>query len=293
VELRTYLDCLPCLLNQALKAARAATGDEDIHRKVLNSFAERIPGLSLGLKPPEIAQQCYQLVHRLTGNSDPFREAKAESNRDALALYPRLKETLADSEDPLLTACKLAIAGNSIDLGPSFNHGGTESIVETALMSPLAVNHYEQFLTSINDSRRVLYLGDNAGEIVFDRLLIEEIRRRKDLEIDFVVRESPVINDATMEDALAAGIDKIARIISNGTDAPATILPQCSPEMLELYHSADVIISKGQGNYESLSEEPENIFFLLRVKCPLLAELVGVGVGDAVLEQNVARVNTI
>ncbi|MEA1958413.1 MAG: ARMT1-like domain-containing protein [Chloroflexota bacterium] len=291
--MRTYLDCLPCLLNQALKAARAATADEEIHRKVLNSFAEMIPSLSLGLKPPEIAQQCYQLVRQLTGNGDPFREAKAEANRAALALYPRLKETVADSEDPLLTACKLAIAGNSIDLGPSFDHGDIESIVKTALMSPLVVNHYEQFLMSIKNARRILYLGDNAGEIVFDRLLIEEIRRMKELEIDFVVRESPVINDATMEDALATGMDKIARIISNGSDAPATILSQCSPEMLKLYHSADVIISKGQGNYESLSEEPENIFFLLRVKCPLLAELVGVEVGDAVLEQNLARVNTL
>ena len=291
--MRTYLDCLPCLLNQALKAARAATGDEEIHRKVLNSFADMIPSLSLGLKPPEIAQQCYQMVRQLTGNSDPFREAKAEANRAALALYPRLKETVADSEDPLLTACKLAIAGNSIDLGPSFSYGSIESIIDTALMSPLAVNHYEQFLMSINNSRRILYLGDNAGEIVFDRLLIEELHRIKELEIDFVVRERPVINDATLDDALATGMDKIAVIVTNGSDAPATILSQCSPEMLELYHSADVIIAKGQGNYESLSEEPDNIFFLLRVKCPLLAELVGVNVGDAILEQNVARVNTM
>ena len=284
--MRTYLDCLPCLLNQALKAARAATDDENLHREVLNSVAGMIPELSLGLKPPEIAQQCYRIIHQVTGNEDPFREAKAEANRTALAFYPHLKEIVANSEDPLLTACKLAIAGNSIDLGPSFDHGSLEDIVETALVSPLAVNHYQQFITGINKSRRLLYLGDNAGEIVFDRVLIEELHRVKDLEIIFVVRDKPIINDATIHDALATGTDKVARIVSNGSDAPATILSQCSSEMLELYYSADVIIAKGQGNYESLSEEPGNIFFFLRSKCPLSAELLGVNVGDAVLKQS-------
>lgn len=284
--MRTYLDCLPCLLNQALKAARAATDDEKLQRKVLNSVAKMIPELSLDLKPPELAQQCYRLIHQTTGNSDPFHEAKAEANRAVLALYPHLKELVANSEDPLLTACKLAIAGNSIDLGPSFNHGSIEDIVETVLMSTLAVNHYEQFLTSINSSRRLLYLGDNAGEIVFDRLLIEELRKVKELEINFVVRGKSIINDATVDDAIAVGIDRVANVVSNGSDAPATILSQCSTELLELYYSADVIIAKGQGNYESLNEEMDNIFFLLRAKCPLLAELLGVNVGDAVLKQN-------
>jgi len=284
--LRSYLDCLPCLLNQALKAARAATSDEELQRKVLNSVASMIPKLSLDLKPPEIAQHCYRLIHQITGNNDPFHEAKVEANSTALALYPHLKETVAKSECPLLTACKLAIAGNSIDLGPGFNHGSIEGIVETGLASTLTINHYEQFITSLKSSRSILYFGDNAGEIVFDRLLIEELREVKDLKINFVVRGQPIINDATLDDAIAVGIDKVANIISNGSDAPATILSQCSPEVLKLYNAADIIIAKGQGNYESLNEETGNIFFLLRAKCPLLAELLGVNVGDAVLKQN-------
>lgn len=284
--MRVYLDCLPCLLRQALEAARAATEDENIHRRVINSVAGMIPQFSLGLTPPEIAQQSYQLIYRITGNSDPFRQAKVEANREALALYPRLKEAVANSEDPLLTACKLAIAGNSIDLAPDFDYGGINNIVETALVSPLAINDYQEFRSSINNSRHILYLGDNAGEIVFDRVLIEELRQVKELEIDFVVRERPIINDATVEDAIAVGMDKIARIVSSGCDAPATILSQCSPEMLRLYYSADVIIAKGQGNYESLDEEPGNIFFLLRAKCPIVARLLGVNVGDAILKQH-------
>ena len=287
--MKTYLDCLPCLLSQALRAARAATDDENVHRMVINSVASMIPELSLGLRPPEIAQRGYQLIYQLTGSSDPFHQAKVDANCAALALYPRLKEMIANSEDPLLIACKLAIAGNSIDLAPNFDQIDMDNIVETAVASPLAINDYHEFRSSINNSRHILYLGDNAGEIVFDRVLIEELYQLKELEIDFVVRERPIINDVTLDDAMAVGMDRVARIASSGSDAPATILSQCSSQMLKLYYSADVIIAKGQGNYESLNEEPDNIFFLLRAKCPLLAELLGVNVGDAVLKQNLVR----
>jgi uncharacterized protein with ATP-grasp and redox domains len=154
-----------------------------------------------------------------------------------------------------------------------------------ALVSPLGIDNYEEFRRSIGNSSHILYLGDNAGEIVFDRILIEEIRQIKDFEIHFAVREKPIINDATLPDAISTGMDKVAKIISSGSDAPATILSQCSPQMLQLYHSADIIIAKGQGNYESLSDEAKNIFFLLRVKCPVIARLLKARVGDAVLKK--------
>jgi uncharacterized protein with ATP-grasp and redox domains len=188
-------------------------------------------------------------------------------------------------------ACRLSILANSIDFGPNFNHGGIESIIDEATTSSmtLMVNDYNQLWSCLNKSRSLLYLGDNAGEIVFDRLLIEEIHRVKELETYFVVREKPVINDATMDDALAVGIDSVAKVISNGSDAPATILSQCTAELQHLFRSADIIIAKGQGNYESLEGEPENIFFMLRAKCPLVAELLGVSVGDCVLK----RKNTV
>lgn len=283
--MRTYLDCLPCLLSQALKAARAATDDQNAHRMVLNSIASMIPQLSLGLSPPEIGQRGYQLIYQFTGNSDPFRKVKAESNRAALAVYPRLKRMVASSDDPLLTACKLAIAGNSIDVATNVKQVTIDKIIEMASACPLAINNYDEFRSSISNSQRILYLGDNAGEIVFDRVFIEELHRVKELEIDFVVRERPIINDATLEDAIVVGMNKVARIVSSGSDAPATILSQCSSDMLKLYNSADVIIAKGQGNYESLDEEPGNIFFFLRAKCQVVAEQLGVNVGDAILKQ--------
>jgi uncharacterized protein with ATP-grasp and redox domains len=287
--MKTYLDCLPCLMSQALRAARAATDDEEVQRKVVNAVAGLIPELSLGLKPPEIAQRGYRLISQITGNNDPFHQAKVEANRTALALWPQLKQLVEQSADGLFMACRLAILANSLDFGPNFVHGDIEAVIdETAMCSlPLAVNNYDQFWSSLSNSRSLLYLGDNAGEIVLDRLLIEEIHRVKELETYFVVRESPVINDVTVDDALAVDMGRVAKVVSNGSDAPATILSQCSDGLQQLFRSADVIIAKGQGNYESLEGEPGNIFFLLRAKCPLLAELLGVSVGDCVLKQKV------
>lgn len=288
--MRTYLDCWPCLLGQALKAARAATDDEEVHRRVLHSVAGIIRELSLNSRPPEIAQQCYRKIYEIIGNRDPYQQAKTEANQKALALYPRLKKLVTDSDEPLLTAARLAIAGNSIDYGPDFHWGTFDDIVNTALLFPLAINDFETFLSTLSDSHRILYLGDNAGEIVFDRVLIEEIHRMMEMDIHFVVRERPIINDVTLDDARYVGLDKIAKVVSSGSDAPATILSQCSDEMLELYRQADFIIAKGQGNYEALEGEPGSIFFLLRAKCRVVARLLGVNIGDTVLKQQLMSV---
>jgi len=274
-------------MSQALKAARAATDDEEVQRQVVNAVASLIPELSLGLKTPEIAQRGYRLISQITGNNDPFRQAKVEANRTAMVFWPKLKQLVEQSADGLFTACRLAILANSIDFGPNFVHGGIEAIIDEArtYSFPLAINNYDQFWSSLENSRSLLYLGDNAGEIVFDRLLIEEIHNVRELETYFVVREKPVINDATTDDARTVGMERVAKIISSGSDAPATILSQCTAELQQLFRTADIIIAKGQGNYESLEGEPGNTFFLLRVKCPLVAERFGVSVGDCVFKQ--------
>jgi damage-control phosphatase, subfamily I len=168
-------------------------------------------------------------------------------------------------------------------------YGGLEDITENALKSPLVINHYEQFLAGVNKSNSLLYIGDQVGETVFDRVLIEELSRIRNLDIHFVVRDMPIINDATIADALAAGLDKVAGIISSGSDAPATILTQCLTEMLSLINSSDVIIAKGQGNYETLKDEPGNSFFFLRAKCSLVSQALKVNIGDAILKHSLTE----
>jgi hypothetical protein len=194
-----------------------------------------------------------------------------------------MKDMVDYSNEHLQTACKLAIAGNDIDLGAQADYGSMDSIVEDSIGFELDPDNFAKFEKSIKKASLILYIGDNAGETVFDRILIEQLLQMNKSKIVFVVREKPIINDTTFDDAIKVGLDKFAKIISSGSDAPATILSQCSSEMLSFYRSANVIISKGQGNYESLSGRPENIFFLFKVKCPVIARDAGFDIGSQVL----------
>ena len=260
-----------------------STDDEITQRRVLNSVALMLPDLALNATPPEIAQQAYRIVYEITSNNDPYHEAKNRANESAMSCFSHMKHIVEDSNQALETAIKLAIAGNAIDLGAQAEFGSINSIIEDSVGYQLDQEHYRKFKESVGQSSLILYLADNAGEIVFDRILIEELLHIKKSKIVFVVRDKPIINDATLDDALQVGLSKVATIISNGSDAPATILSQCSPEMLGYFRAADLIISKGQGNYESLSGRPENIFFLFKVKCPVIARDCGYDIDSPVL----------
>ena len=282
--MKTYLDCLPCFLSQALRSARIITSDEKVQGEILREVMEILGKISLDATPPEIARTVYQKIKNITGESDPYRQTKRRHNEIALGIYPELKAMAGKSEDPLYFAIKLAIAGNIIDMGLQKEIKDIKKEVFSAMSSPLKTDHYSRFIKIFNQSQTLLYLGDNAGEIVFDRLLIEELKRIKDIRVFFLVRGTPIINDATMTDAEFVDMGKIAEVISNGFDAPATVLSGCTPKVQALFREADMIISKGQGNYESLSEEKREIFFLLKAKCPVAAGHLGVMVGDAVLK---------
>jgi len=285
--MNTYLECLPCFFRQALFAAKAATDDERKIKQVLDRVASLIPGIPLDQPPPETARLIYSAVREVTGVRDPLRAHKAESIKSVLSLYGKLKHAVQSSRDPLRTAVKMAIAGNAIDLGANSNYD-LEGIVEDVLKKELWIDHYESFKRSVREARTVLYLGDNAGETVFDRILIETLNR----DTVYAVRDVPVINDATIKDARRSGIDRVARIVSSGCDAPGTILKRCSREFLDLFGTADVIVSKGQGNFESLSGEEAPIFFLLKVKCPVIAQHLGTKVGEMILYHNRLQENS-
>ncbi|MBN2034668.1 MAG: DUF89 family protein [Deltaproteobacteria bacterium] len=277
--MKTYLDCIPCFFKQALFAARTATDDERKTKEVLDRVARLIPLLPLDSSPPETARLIYRAVREVTGVFDPFRIYKQRSIEKALSLYEELKSMVESSKDPLQTAVTLAIAGNVIDPGanPDFD---IEEELKGIMIGTIPLNEYEFFRQSLKKAQTVLYLGDNAGETVFDRILIETIGKKT----VYAVRDIPVINDATIEDAQKSGIGKVARILSSGCDAPGTILERCSREFLEIFDGAEIIVSKGQGNFESLSGQWERpVFFLLKVKCPVIASHLGVKIGDMIL----------
>jgi len=288
--MKTYLDCIPCFYRQALDAARIAGTDELIQKRIIDELSQLIPNFSLEATPPEMGRAIYSLVGKISGVKDPFKEIKENSNKFALKLYPKLKQEINNSEDRLLAAVKLSIIGNIIDYGAKNSLNVVEEI-DHLFQGNFIINNennsttfkYNQFKESLNKTDTIIYLADNAGEVVFDRLLIEELVEELGKQVIYVVRGKPIINDALIEDALFCGINKVAKIISSGSDAPGTIMKYCSPEFIELYRNAGLIISKGQGNYETLSEEDRPIFFLLKAKCPVIAEDVGCKVGDMVL----------
>ncbi len=277
--MRTYLECFPCFLHQALRAGRIATEDETQIKRILDEVGMMLRSIPLESTPPESGRLIYKKISEITGIADPYKDIKQESTHQALALYPLLKEKVEASGDRLLTAIRLAIAGNVIDFGANKVFDMEEEI-DHVLSRDFAVCDYEAFKSLLAQAPEVLYLGDNAGECVFDRVLIEELQK----PVTYAVRAVPIINDATEADAREAGIDQVATVLSSGTDAPGTILATCSEQFKEHFARSRFIISKGQGNYEGLSKENRPICFLLKSKCRVIAADMGIGEGDMVLK---------
>ena len=267
-------------MNQALNTAKIVAAEKEKIHKVMKQICLFLPTMSLDVTPSEFGREVYRIVSTVTGIKDPFREMKTQHTQQALRLYPKLKELILSSEDPLLTAIRISIAGNVIDFGTTQKFD-MEKDLDEILKMDFAINHYLEFCEALNKANTILFIGDNAGETVFDRLLIEKLGK----PVMYAVRERPIINDAIFEDAVEAGIDKVAEIFSSGCDAPGCILSLCSDEFLELYNSAELIISKGQGNYEGLSDEHRPIFFLLKAKCSVVAADIGVPQGSILLKR--------
>ncbi len=292
--MKTYLDCIPCFFRQALETSRISGAGPAMQRKVLHQVAALLPSVSLKASPPEIARTVYGIIRTVTGQNDPYYEMKQESNRLVLKMYPELCRRVSASQDRLLKAVELAIAGNIIDYGVrnSLNMEKELNRILRAEDKSLSKKnrpflHYHDFIEMTQRSHNILYLGDNAGETVFDRILIEEMQRKdNNKKIIYAVKESPIINDALREDAYECGIHNIATVVSSGSDAPGTLLPLCSKEFLKAYREADMIISKGQGNFETLSEVRKPVFFMLRAKCTVVASHIGCDLGEILLLYN-------
>jgi damage-control phosphatase, subfamily I len=232
---------------------------------------------------PAFARELHCMLRESTGVADPYVDAKKNSNDLVMGMYPALKQQVIDANNPYNTALRLAIAGNIIDFAVS-RHFDLDGTIEKVLNSNFAIDHSEELKSAISQARSVLYLGDNCGEIVFDKLFIEHLMHPS---LTYAVRGAPAINDATMDDALYVGMHHVADVVSNGYDAPSTLLEHCSEEFIEVFNQADVIISKGQGNLEGLwGKTNKRVFFLLMVKCDVIADALQVKTGDFVVVEN-------
>ena len=275
--MKTYLDCFPCFMDQALRAGRMATDDEVKIKELIDYVGGMMKNIPLESTPPETGEYIYGKIKEITGVDDPYREIKKANIKEALSLYPSLKRLVRNADDTLLTAVRLAIAGNVIDLGVNkkFN---LKKDIDKILDQDFAILHYNKFRESLDNASSILYIGDNAGESVFDRLLIEELGK----PVTYVVRGIPIINDVTMEDAIDSGLDTVAELMSSGSTAPGAVLRLCNDEFIERFEKAEMIISKGQGNYEALSKVEKTLFFLLKAKCKMISKDLGVKQNDIV-----------
>jgi len=279
--MQTSLDCIPCILRQALEASRMASPDPLIHEQLMRDVLRLGGEMDLSQSPPRMAQLIHRRLRQMVGVEDPYIQAKERLNRIAMELLPSLQEEVIKAKDPLSMAVRLAIAGNVIDLGINGNicEDHVLQAIQHALEEPF-LGEIVRFRQAVVEAQSILYLADNAGEITFDRLLIEQLGPER---VTLVVRGSPVINDATLADAQAVGLDQIVTIIDNGSDAPGTLLEDCSLGFRRIFAASDLILAKGQGNYESLSESSAPIFFLFKVKCPVIAAHIGQPLGTQVL----------
>ncbi|MGQ9621179.1 MAG: damage-control phosphatase ARMT1 family protein [Bacteroidales bacterium] len=245
-------------------------------REMMNLFCNKWEFLSM----PEFSREMHIILRNYTNNPDPYAEDKKESNDQALRMAPELDEIIRKSPDPFSTALRLAIAGNIIDFATG-NNFNLQATIKMALESDFTIDHSIDLRKKIEKADSILYLGDNAGEIVFDTLFISTIKHRN---LKFAVRGSPIINDATFEDALYTGMASVAEVISTGYDAPSVIPEKSSKNFQEYFAKADVIISKGQGNLEGLLHlNDSRIFFLLMAKCDVVAEYLKVPRGSMVI----------
>ncbi len=285
-----FLDCYPCILRQVLSTARLAGLEEERVKEVLCETMRRLLDASAKDSPQHITFAIFEFLRRrfLAGREvfDPYAELKRHSNDAVLAHFDRLEASVIGSSSPLEIALKHAAAGNIIDFGAK-DHGSIDIDQEIEIIPSLRFAHYD-FLPLkklLSGGGHLLYVGDNAGEIVFDRILIRQVRRQfPDMKVTFATRGQPIINDVTIEDALRVGMDADARVVSSGCVYPGLLLDEADEGFQELFRRADVIIAKGQGNYEGLSGVVDpRLFFILRTKCERVARDIGAEVGALVL----------
>ena len=291
--MRIYLECIPCFVRQTLQTGRVCGLNEQQIKNLLDDVGRSLKHIDLADSPPEMARKLQPVITAAVGKDDPFEEIKRQSSLAASAYYDEVKSRIQASDDKLKTALEVAIAGNIIDYGAVADLDIAHELQELMDREEQQISQenrdlfaYDELVRALENGNKLLYIGDNAGEVVFDKACIETIGTLYEhLEITFVTRGTPILNDVVLSDALEVGMDRAARVISSGSDAPGLILERCSQVFLEEFERADVIISKGQGNFEALSDVPGPIFFLFVAKCDVITRELSCSLRDIILKR--------
>ena len=278
--MKTSIDCLPCILRQVLEAARMTTEEPELQDKIMVDALKILADYKQYHCSPDISKVMHRIVKDYTGVEDPYATIKANDIQLAYRVYPILEQFLKRKHNDLYWALKTAAVGNTIDMAVNLKVD-LEQCIEEELEKQFAICDLDVFEKKLEKAKTLLIIGDNAGETVFDRVLI---KRLSHLKVTYAVRNSPTLNDATVADAYASGLGECATVMSSGCDTPGTILKDSSKAFMEILQKADLIISKGQGNFEALSDDGKNIFYLLKAKCPVISKQFNVPLQEYVFK---------
>jgi damage-control phosphatase, subfamily I len=267
-------DCISCIVRVSLSTTREITSDEKTIRELIAEILQipALRGLDWSLTSVHVLEMVLQKICGALGTSDPYKPLKDHQNQRGLRLYPFMRTLIDESDDALYTAVNLAIIGNWIDVMWTEGASDIGRFLRERLRTPVPARNFSDFRRRLERSELLVYLGDNSGEVVFDKALIETIKQYRDLEIVFVTRSVPALNDVTLEEARRLRMNEVATVVGNGIDGPmpGTVLSRCSDNLRNLVQRADLIFSKGGGNFDSFGEEKEwgdKTYFALMCKC--------------------------
>ena len=281
--MKLELECLPCIFRQTLESSRMVTDDEDLIKEIMDEYAKIVPEVDADMKGPTLGGKSQQIVKEKSGVEDPYREFKEKHMKLAQELYPKAEDIVTEADDSLFGSLVISATGNAIDAGVSLDVDVAHHI-KRAVKEGFVKSDFAALEKRLKTEEQVLIIGDNSGEAIFDKLLIKELKKY-DVEVIYAYRDLPILNDVSIKEVQEIGLNKLAdRVLSSGCKTPGTVLEETTAEFREIYEQAGVIISKGQGNFEGLSDAQQDIFFLLKAKCEIVANMLEVDQGDLVLE---------
>lgn len=289
--MKTSLDCMECNIKQLIKVSKMMNVSEELTEEASKQVFKMLSEISFEHTNPFIMGKTFDIIKKVYKNNNPYKDIKAFYNKIVLDMYSELEKIIFDSSDSLDTALKLSVVGNLIDFGArhTFNQDILLNKVKNYRNIVFNIDHTKKLKNELLSAKTIFYIGDNCGEIVFDKLFIEEIKRQNpNCEVFFAVRGDAILNDVTKEDALEVGMEDVAKIISSEMAVPGTILSGTPKEFQQLFWSSDVVVAKGQGNFESLSEQKrENLYLMLMAKCDYVSKVIGCNMMDYVVVENV------
>jgi hypothetical protein len=287
--MKIYYECVPCFLRQAKETLDLTSASDELKFEIMGEILELLSNeFSKDAVSNDLGTKMHHIIKNRTKNEDPYQKLKHDGNKMAISLLPEI-ESLLSKDDSLESYFRAAITGNLIDFSSLGLECNIQEIMSKTLHNPLIINHSPNLVKSLEEEEELLYLVDNTGEIVFDKLLIEKIKKEYNIKIILAVKEKPILNDACMEDVLEIGLDEVVdKIVSIGVDSVGIDFPLVSNEFLKIFDNAPLVISKGLGNYEGLSEKSypnKKVFCLLNVKCQSTSHNIGAPKGSNVLFQ--------